>query len=165
MYHFVVAILAVLLTVAWWKNRAIKAELTKVRTELEETESQLSASRKLSRAVDGERQNIASKYQELAGHVNTLTTYGMNIAPDVVNAHAFAKKAKNNADNHARSEAAAKAVAELHAHNAAHAQAKARASAAKNRELEAEVGKLKAADIALDQVIDRLVGSKRGRSD
>lgn len=170
MYEYVVAFFAVL--IMWWKNRA---ELAKVRAVLQETESQLEASRKLSRAIDGDRQNIANKHNELVNHSSAVTRFGLSVAHVTTTAVAAARQ---NADRAAKAAAIAasvqtaaintincaekravhaESIAKQHAEAAVAAQAMARASDAKAKELEF-------AGVALDQVIDRLAaGRKRAR--
>jgi hypothetical protein len=156
MYEYVVAILAVLFM--WWKNRA---ELAKVRAVLQETESQLEASRKLSRAIDGDRQNIANKHNELVNHSSAVTRFGLSVAHVTTTAVAAAKQtaaiAAKQVAAAAKQVSHAESIANQHAEAAAAAQARARASDTKAKEAEG-------AGVALDQVIDRLVaGRKRAR--
>ena len=170
MYEYVVAFFAVL--IMWWKNRA---ELAKVRAVLQETERQLEASHKAVRVVQGELSTVFRVYNELASQSNTVNRFGVSVAHVTTTAVAAAKQ---NADRAAQAAAIAasvqtaaintincaekrvahaESIAKQHVEAAAAAQARARASDTKAKELEGS-------DLALGQVIDRLVaGRKRAR--
>ena len=153
MYEYVVAVLVVLFM--WWKNRA---ELAKVRAVLQETESQLEASRKLSRAIDGDRQSIANKHNELVNHSSAVTRFGLSVAHVTTTAVAAAKQtaaiAAKKVAAAAKQVAHAESIAKQHVEAAAAAQASARASYT-------EAKRLEGVDVALDHVIDRLAAARK----
>lgn len=155
MYEYVVAILAVLFM--WWKNRA---ELAKVRAVLQETERQLEASHKAVRVIQGELSTVYRVYNELAIQSNTVNRFGVSVAHVTTTAVAAAKQtaaiAAKQVAAAAKQVSHAESIANQHAEAAAAAQARARASDTKAKEAEG-------AGVALDQVIDRLVGRKRAR--
>ena len=157
MYEYVVAVLVVLFM--WWKNRA---ELAKVRAVLQETERQLEASHKAVRVVQGELSTVFRVYNELASQSNTVNRFGVSVAHVTTTAVATAKQTAAIAAKKVaaadKKVAAAESIAKQHAEAAAAAQANARASYT-------EAKRLEGVDVALDQVIDRLVaGRKRARS-
>lgn len=155
MYEYVVAVLAVLFM--WWKNRA---ELAKVRAVLQETERQLEASHKAVRVIQGELSTVYRVYNELAIQSNTVNRFGVSVAHVTTTAVAAAKQtaaiAAKQVAAAAKQVSHAESIANQHAEAAAAAQARARASDTKAKEAEG-------AGVALDQVIDRLVGRKRAR--